>query len=267
MRLRGAAEALAGWTTVVVMSERSAERAVPGAVFVRIAAELRLFAAPRNRRERLRVPHDGTASAGHVVQSLGVPLTEVGELSLDEVAVTAEDRPTAGSLLEVWPLDWPEHVRRRFVLDVHLGTLARRLRLLGLDTAYRNDAADDELIEQAARQRRVLLTRDRGLLRRRKLPEGAFVYSSRPDDQLHEVLHRFAPPLNPWSRCVSCNGSLEAASKEEVSARLESGTRRCYDVFARCRSCGRLYWRGAHSRGLEGIVEAARAAHPGTSPG
>ncbi|SDR12539.1 Mut7-C RNAse domain-containing protein [Actinopolyspora saharensis] len=252
---------------MVVMAERSAGGAVPEVVLVRLAAELRLFAAPRNRREWLRVPHDGTASVGHVVQSLGVPLTEVGELSLDGVATTAEDRPTAGSLLKVGPLDWPEHVRRRFVLDVHLGTLARRLRLLGLDIAYRNDAADDELIEQAARQRRVLLTRDQGLLRRRKLREGAFVYSSRPDEQLHEVLHRFAPPLEPWSRCVSCNGSLEATSKEEVSARLESGTRRCYDAFARCRSCGRVYWRGAHSRGLEEIVEAARATHPGTPAG
>ncbi|WP_179535394.1 Mut7-C RNAse domain-containing protein [Actinopolyspora biskrensis] len=243
--------------------ERNAGGAVPGAVFVRLAAELRLFAAPRNRRERLRVPHDGTASVGHVVQSLGVPLTEVGGLFLDGAAATPETRPTDGSLLEVRPLDWPEHVRRRFVLDVHLGTLTRRLRLLGLDTAYRNDATDDELVEQAARQRRVLLSRDRGLLRRRKLPEGAFVRSSRPDDQLREVLNRFAPPLRPWSRCVSCNGSLEAVSKGEVSARLEPGTRGCYDVFARCRSCGRVYWRGAHSRELEGIVEAARAAHPG----
>ena len=89
----------------------------------------------------------------------------------------------------------------RFVLDVHLGTLARRLRLVGVDAAYGNDAGDDALIEQANAGRRVLLTQDRGLLRRRALWLGAYVRGARPDDQFRDVLDRFRPPLAPWTRC------------------------------------------------------------------
>lgn len=234
---------------------------------VRLDRELWLFAPPHRRRPEVEVVHDGTASVGHVVQSLGVPMTEVGSVRLDGVAVTPDQRPGAGAVVSVSPVRRPQGVRERFVLDVHLGTLARRLRLLGVDAAYRNDAADDELIDQASREHRVLLTKDRALLRRRVLHRrvdggGAFVHGSRPFDQVTDVVSRFAPPLRPWSRCVSCNGELESAAKADVVEELEPGTRRCYDTFARCTSCGRVYWRGAHARELEAIVAAARSVHP-----
>ena len=145
----------------------------------------------------------------------------------------------------------------RFVLDVHLGTLARRLRLVGVDTAYTNDADDDELIEQANASRRVLLTQDRGLLRRRALWLGAYVRGAIPDNQLRDVLDRFAPPLAPWTRCTACNGALAPASKADVGPLLPPGTRRTYQAFARCRACGHVYWRGAHSRQLQQVVDAA----------
>jgi uncharacterized protein with PIN domain len=142
----------------------------------------------------------------------------------------------------------------RFVLDVHLGTLARWLRLAGVDTAYANDADDDALIEQANATRRVLLTRDRGLLCRRLLWLGAYVRGDLPDDQLRDVLDRFAPPLAPWTRCTACNGLLAPAPKAEVEPGLP----------ARCLSCGRVYWRGAHSRRLQRVVDSALAAVAGS---
>ncbi len=148
----------------------------------------------------------------------------------------------------------------RFVLDVHLGALARRLRLVGVDSAYSNDAGDDELIAQANEQNRVLLTQDRGLLRRRSLRLGGYVRGARPDQQLRDVLERFAPPLAPWTICTICNGRLSAVPKADVEQTLRPGTRRTYDSFARCPACGQIYWRGAHSRRLEGIVAAAAAA-------
>jgi len=149
--------------------------------------------------------------------------------------------------------------RGQFVLDVHLGALARRLRVLGVDTAYRNDAADDALLEQANREHRVLLTQDRGLLRRRVLWAGAYVRGTRRADQLADVLDRFAPPLAPLTRCTGCNGELEQVPKQDVADELQPGTRRCYDEYARCRACGRVYWHGAHGRRLDAIVDAARS--------
>lgn len=150
--------------------------------------------------------------------------------------------------------------RRREQLDVHLGTLARRLRLLGLDTSYGPDAGDDDLVRHANAEQRVLLTQDRGLLKRRALWAGAVVHGHRPDEQLDDVLNRFAPTLRPWTRCLRCNGDLEPVPKQEIADELEPGTRRSYDRFARCRRCGRLYWQGAHGRRLQAIVAAADRA-------
>jgi uncharacterized protein with PIN domain len=96
---------------------------------------------------------------------------------------------------------------------------------------------------------------------RRTVRTGAHVRGSRPDDQLADVLGRFAPPLAPWTRCTSCNGKLDPVPFDEVAHRLEPGTRRRYRDFARCRSCRRVYWHGAHSRRLDPIVAAALAAH------
>jgi uncharacterized protein with PIN domain len=237
---------------------------------VRFAAQLRMFLAPRHRAGRVRVTCDGTSTLGHVVESFGVPLTEVGALRvgglsvgalrMDARTVPAGHRLAAGETATVSAMPRPQRLAEaRFLLDVHLGTLARRLRLLGIDTAYANDRDDDTLIEEANAGHRVLLTRDRGLLRRRRLWLGAYVRGDDPDDQLRDVLDRFAPPLAPWTRCTACNGVLEPVPKEDVEALLEPGTRRTYDLFTRCAACGRVYWRGAHGGRLAAIVDSARS--------
>jgi uncharacterized protein len=223
------------------------------------AEELRMFLAPGRRGDgRARVTCDGTSTLGHVVETIGVPLPEVGELSVDGEPATTAKRLSGGQVVAVAAVRRPQPLpAARFVLDVHLGTLARRLRLLGIDAAYANDRDDDALIEQAGADGRVLLTQDRGLLRRRALWLGAYVRGADPDDQLRDVLDRFAPPLAPWTRCTACNGPLATASKADVQGALLPGTRRTYDEFARCTACGRVYWRGAHSTRLAAIVDRA----------
>src|SRR5215467_5440226 len=131
---------------------------------VRIAAGLRVFLAPRHRGGRVRVAYDGTSSLGHVVESLGVPLPEVGGLTVNGRPVAPRYRPGGGDVVEVGAVHRPQQLpSARFVLDVHLGTVARRLRLAGVDAAYANGMDDDALVEQANHRRRVLLTQDRGL--------------------------------------------------------------------------------------------------------
>jgi uncharacterized protein len=236
----------------------------PG-VWLRLDQELRFFLAPRLRRlPAVNVGHDGTSTVGHLVTSLGLPLTEVGALRAGGRAVPASYRPADGEVIDVAAVSRPQRPPPgqplRFVLDVHLGTLARRLRLLGVDSQYANDADDDQLIERANAGNRVLLTRDRGLLRRKVLRHGGYVRGADPDQQLRDVLERFAPPLAPWTRCTACNGLLRPAATSEVEPELQPGTRRTYREFARCADCGRVYWRGAHSRRLQRIVAAAEAA-------
>jgi uncharacterized protein with PIN domain len=229
-------------------------------VHLRFAAELRPFLVPRNRHGDVAVAHDGTSSLGHVIQSLGVPIPEIGALIVDGRIVAHSHRPAAGETVVIEAPRRPQELPitpPRFLLDVHLGTLARRLRLIGVDTAYDNDRDDPALVVQANAERRVLLTQDRGLLCRRNLWLGAHVRGTDPDEQLQDVLERFAPPLAPWTRCTSCNGELAPAGKDEVEHLLQPGTSRNYDDYGKCSECDRVYWRGAHSRQLEAIIERA----------
>jgi uncharacterized protein len=225
---------------------------------VTVAAELQFLMRAGCRGDAVAVTCDGVSSLGHVVESLGVPLTEVGTMTVNGKPATASYRPRGGDVIQVNAVDRPQRLGvSRFVLDVHLGTLARRLRLVGVDAAYSNDAADEALIDQANAGQRVLLTQDRGLLRQRRLRMGAYVRGARPDDQLTDVLARFAPALAPWTRCPVCNTLLVSAQKDAVEPRLQPGTRRTYEVFAECGSCGRVYWRGAHAVRLQAIVDTA----------
>lgn len=219
-----------------------------------------LFLPPVHRGGLAKVKVDGVSTLGHVVESLGVPLTEVGGLQVGGRQTGAAHIPAAGEEIAVAAVAKPQALDGppRFLLDIHLGTLARRLRLLGIDAAYENpDIGDAALATLSAAEHRVMLSRDRGLLRRRELFAGAFIYSHRPDEQLTDVLSRFAPPLAPWTRCTACNGMLRQAAKEQLHDVLPGGTERTYDAFARCEDCGQAYWRGAHSERLSAIVDEA----------
>ena len=239
-------------------------------IVLRVAPALWLFLPPARRRAEFAVPFDGTSSLGHVVEAAGIPLTEVGSMHAGGRPLPPEHRLADGDAIEVAPGPRPQRVdgwNGLFLLDVHLGALARRLRLLGLDTAYRTEADDAQLAAASAAERRVLLTQDRGLLKRRALWAGAYVRGSQADEQLADVLDRFSPELRPWTRCSLCNGEVEEVGRDEVAAGLEPGTLRTQDRFARCRSCGRVYWRGAHSRRLDRLVARFMTRPPaGRSP-
>jgi uncharacterized protein with PIN domain len=143
------------------------------------------------------------------------------------------------------------------VVDVNLGRLARLLRLLGFDVWWSNDADDGTLADISLSEHRILLTRDRGLLKRRAITHGLFVHSQQAEEQTLAVLRRLnlQQRLAPFTRCVRCNGALVAVPKEEVLDHLEPLTRRYYDEFSRCTGCGRIYWRGSHFAKLSGIVD------------
>jgi uncharacterized protein len=229
-------------------------------VRVRPAPDLRWLLAPRYRSAGERpLPFDPDATVGHLVQAAGIPLTEVGAVRVDGAATAAGGRVGPGAVLEVDPVPRPVAVPPGgFLLDVGLGALARRLRLLGLDAVWSNDADDPELVARAVVEDRVLLTQDRGLLMRRALPHGALVRGARPDAQLADVVDRFAPSPAPLTRCPACNGVLQDVAKEEVAGQLQPGTRRSYEEFSRCASCGRVYWRGAHAARIDALLDRAR---------
>jgi uncharacterized protein len=214
--------------------------------------------------------HEVTAterrSVKDVVESLGVPHTEVGALVVDGVGVGFDHLVAGGEAVEVHPvraaaaavpLRPPAPEPRRFACDVHLGTLARRLRLLGFDTWYRRDAVDRRLAELAVDEARILLTRDRGLLMRRIVVHGQLPRCDDPDGQLAEVVARYglADRVAPLTRCIPCNGPLHEVAKAEVVERLPPRTRRDHDRFVACADCGQVFWPGSHLDALNDLVD------------
>ena len=144
----------------------------------------------------------------------------------------------------------------RFVLDGHLGRLAAYLRMLGFDTLYRNDFDDEELAEISAAQQRILLTRDRGLLKRSKVLRGFCLRTKDPHQQLLDVVQRFdlQSQIAPFTRCIACNGILETVQKSEILDQLQPKTRKYFNEFSRCVDCGKIYWQGSHHERMQALV-------------
>jgi len=235
----------------------------------RFYAELNDF-LPRSRRQaEVAYPFRGSPAVKDAVEALGVPHTEVEVILVNGVSVPFDHPLRDGDRVSVFPvfetLDVTPWVRLRpqalpqvrFALDVHLGRLARRLRLFGFDAAYRNDWSDEQLAELAPRERRIVLTRDRGLLMRRAVTHGYYVRATQPDAQLIEVLRRFdlSGSLRPLTRCLVCNGLLlEVAVNQVEPDDLPVDVRANPQRLVRCSDCRRLYWDGSHLRRLRALV-------------
>jgi uncharacterized protein len=240
------------------------------AVF-RFYAELNdLLPAQAVGRER-RYRFAGRPAVKDAIAAQGVPHTEVALILVNGEAVDLRQPLRPGDRVAVYPafasLDIaPLAVRAmpepplRFVCDAHLGKLARGLRLLGFDTAYGNNTDDAALVARAVSDQRVLLTRDRRLLRHRVLTHGYWVRATRPQEQVVEVLHRFQLECHavPFSRCLACNGHIRSVPRAEVIGQLAPRTAQGYDAFFRCDTCGKVYWRGSHYRRMLARLEALR---------
>ena len=261
----------------------------PSEASFRFYAELLDFFPPLKRREaerrgpareatempfRFHVP----PTVKDAIESLGVPHVEVDLILVNGVSVDFAHRLADGDRVSVYPvfesLDIAPLVRLRpaplrrtaFVADVHLRRLARLLRLLGFDVRHANDLDDRDLVDISVEERRILLTRDRQLLKHGRLTHATWIRSTDPIEQACEVVRRFdlAGSAKPFSRCPACNGLLEAVDKAAVADEIPPKTARWLDEYVRCDGCGKLYWRGTHFARLEGLVgrilgEAAQA--------
>lgn len=235
---------------------------------LRIYAELKDFLGRDQADGRVAYRFSGRPAVKDAVEALGIPHTEVDLLLVNGEPAGFGRRLTDGDRVAVYPvfegLDIspvnrlrPRPLRRtRFVLDVHLGKLARLLRLLGFDARYENDADDHRIRGLAAAEGRVILTRDRGLLKHGGVTHGYCVRSPDPREQAAEVLRRFdlRRDAAPFSRCPACNGAVSPVEKAEVAQLLPERTRRCFHRYTRCADCGRVYWEGSHHRVLAGLV-------------
>jgi uncharacterized protein with PIN domain len=151
----------------------------------------------------------------------------------------------------------PKPLRRTaFIVDVNLGKLARRLRMLGFDAAYSNSLKDREIVDIATKEKRIVLTRDRRLLFHKAITHGFWIRSVDADSQLQEVLQRLDlyGQVKPLQRCLDCNGEIETVDREQVWSRLEPLTKQFYSEFYRCTRCDKIYWPGSHVEHMSEVI-------------
>jgi hypothetical protein len=243
---------------------------------LRFYEELNDFLAPALRRRAFTHAFDRRTSIKDMIESFGVPHTEIDIILVNGRSVDFGYIVEDGDHISVYPvferLDVTPLVRLRpaplrtsaFIIDSNLGRLARYLRLLGFDCLYRNDFDDDSIAGLASREARIVLTRDRALLQRKLITRGYFVRAVDPRQQVREVLARLDlyRQVKPFTRCTRCNGTLQDVDKQEIAARLEPKTHRYYDTFRQCSRCGQVYWQGSHHTRSRALIDAL--TQPGT---
>jgi uncharacterized protein with PIN domain len=242
-------------------------------VSFRFYAELNDFLSSERRMTAFSHAVFLPASVKDVIESLGVPHTEVDLILVNSEPVGFTYLVRTGDHISVYPpftsLDVsslprlrPPSQDIRFTVDTHLGRLATYLRMLGFDALYEIGCDDRKLSRIAACESRILLTRDRGLLKRGQVTYGYFVRATEPRLQLAEVLGRFnlSRAAVPFQRCLRCNTLLQPISKESICDRLPPRTAQAYHDFRICPGCDRLYWAGSHYEHMQRFVNRVMAA-------
>jgi uncharacterized protein len=245
----------------------------------RFYEELNDFLPRERRRRSFAASCARAATTKHMIEALGVPHTEVelvlvnGESSGFERLIEEGDRIAVYPKFEAFDITPLLRVRERplrrlrFVADAHLGGLARFLRMAGFDTVYDNNIHDDQIAELAASEERVVLTRDRELLKRRTITHGCYVHALKPEEQLREVFNRLdlAGSAHPFTLCLHCNAPLRQVDKAEVADQLPPMVRDEQTEFNTCDCCHRVFWKGSHWKRMTGVLARAADVNADTS--
>lgn len=238
----------------------------------RFYEHLNYFLAVQRRQVEFVYPFDGVRSVKDMIEAAGVPHTEVSLIRANGQPVDFGYYVHDGDQISVYPASPGSGIvsllpdEACFVADIHLGRLVAHLRMVGFDTLYPDDYRDEHLAQIAADEKRILLTRDAGLLKRKIVARGLYLQTTDPWKQFAEVLHRFdlftqALANNP--RCAACNGHLRIVDKAMIRDRLPDKTREYFDEFRECVVCGKLYWKGSHFQRITTFLKQADAQERG----
>lgn len=239
-----------------------------GTAYFRFYEELNDFLPSARKKQEFSVSYNGTPSIKDLIESLGVPHTEVDMILVNGKSVDFRYKLTAHDRVSVYPvfesLDVsgitrlrPEPLRiPRFICDAHLGRLMKYLRLAGFDTFYNPEFDDRLIVDLSVRKKRIILTRDRGLLKNRLVTRGYWIRSAYPREQFNEVVQKFdlTESFKPFSLCVQCNEALETVNKDEIDSLLLPRTRKYYNDFKRCPACMKIFWEGSHYEKMKEFI-------------
>ncbi len=237
-------------------------------IYLRFYEELNDFLPKGKRKKTFAHKYFNKASVKDIIESLGVPHTEIDLILVNGVSVDfnyivkENDRISVYPVFESMDISGLQHLRAKplrnpkFVLDVHLGKLARLMRLAGFDSIYKNDYDDDEIVKISTNQHRTILTRDTGLLKRKEITHGYFIRNIKAEKQLEEVINRFdlKKSIKPFSRCLVCNTELQPVSKDKIIDRIPPKVKKHHSEFSICENCNKIYWKGTHYERMLSIL-------------
>jgi uncharacterized protein len=237
--------------------------------FFRFYEELNDFLPKEKCKNIFPYEFTGKPSIKDTVEAIGVPHSEIDLILVDGESVDFDYQMQGSEHVAVYPvfesLDITPVVQLRsaplretsFVVDVNLGKLAQKLRLIGFDSLFRNDFTDNEIIELSLREKRIILTRDKGILKNNAVTHGYWIRNDNPKCQLQEVVNRLQLENNfkPFSRCSKCNALLHPVDKSLLYERLPKDTLQSFDAFMECNDCRQVYWQGSHYKHICKLIE------------
>ena len=224
----------------------------------RFSAELSRFLRAEHRGRPFDYACARAANLKNAIEALGVPHTEVGKLVVNGAPATLQRIVRAGDDIEVLaPRATQDDGPLAFIADAHLGGLARFLRMLGLDTVHQPQLADRDIRRLAQAEERIVLTRDRDLLKCRDIARGYYVRALKPEAQLRELAarYRLAQAARPFTRCLHCNLPLAAVDRAAIAHRLPPKVAELHHKFTHCSGCDRVFWPGSHYARMQVALE------------
>jgi uncharacterized protein len=242
-------------------------------IYLRFYEELNDFLPIGKRKRRFEHHFIDRTSVKDLIESIGVPHTEVDLILVNRQSVSFKYKINDGDDISVYPvfesfnISEVQHLRAKplrkpkFVADVHLGRLARYLRIIGIDVLYENDLEDDEIVKLSLKERRAVLTKDRGILKRNEVTHGYWVRSTKVEEQVKEILERFdlQKEIKEFSRCIECNKPLKPVKKELIISQLPPKVAQSQNKFMRCPSCKKIYWKGSHYQRMFSFIKRLRS--------
>jgi uncharacterized protein with PIN domain len=246
----------------------STDQAVRAQARFRFYEELNDFLPWHRRKQAIEYRCARAATVKNAIEALGVPHTEVELILVNGESVDLSYVVQDQDYISIYPKFECFDIRAllkirgeplrdlRFIADAHLGGLARLLRMLGFDTLYSNAYRDEQIRAIAQAQQRVVLTRDRDLLKCRNVTHGCFVHALHPREQLREIVDRLhlAGSARPLTLCLHCNLPLIAIDKSAIAERLPPTVLQTYQRFCWCEGCDRVYWEGSHWQRMRELV-------------
>lgn len=240
---------------------------------IRFYEELNDFLPLSKRKRRFEINFFGSPSIKDVIESQGIPHTEVDLILVNGTSVgfnyklKNEDDISIYPLFESFDISKVQRLRAKplrkpkFVLDVHLGTLAKYMRMFGFDTKYQNDFSDEQIIKISLNEKRTVLTRDIGILKRKEVTHGYYVRNIKPLKQIEEIINRFdlKNEIKEFSRCVRCNTVLRPIPKEKVIDAIPPKVKSRHSQFFYCGVCSKIYWKGSHYDKMKVLIEKMKA--------